>query len=160
MQQQQSSGASAVVEDKRPARVAVVTGGAGGIGQASARRLAQDGHLVAVADLAPADETERLVREVGGELFYGRCDVADPDSVRRYADALVDRYRRVDILVHNAGVYPLLSFDETDWATWRRVTDVSLDSAFHLTKAFLPGMREAGWGRIVLMASTTFHSGS
>lgn len=141
-------------------RVAVVTGAASGIGQAYAQRLAAEGHVVAVGDLQTAEETEALVRDAGGEAFSARCDVAAADSVRTFADAVLDRYGRADILVHNAGIYPLVPFDETDWATWRRVMDINLDSLFHLTKAFLPGMREAGWGRIVVMTSTTFHAGS
>ncbi len=141
-------------------RVAVVTGGAGGIGQAYARRLAADGHAVVVADLADADETERLVREDGGQIVSRRCDVSSADSVRALAEDALERHGHVDVLVHNAGIYPIAPFEQTDWETWRRVMDVNLDSLFHLTKAFLPGMREAGWGRIVVMASTTFHDGT
>ncbi len=141
-------------------RVAVVTGGAAGIGQAYARRLAADGHAVVVADLAAADETERLVREDGGSVSSARCDVGSAESVRDLADGVLERHGHVDVLVHNAGIYPIAPFEDTDWATWRRVMDINLDSLFHLTKAFLPGMREAGWGRIVVAASTTFHDGT
>jgi len=141
-------------------RVAVVTGGAAGIGQAYARRLAADGRAVVVADLAPAEETERLVREDGGEITSGVCDVSSAESVRAFADDVHERHGRVDVLVHNAGIYPIVPFLQTDWATWRRVMDVNLDSLYHLTQAFLPGMVEAGWGRIVVMASTTFHDGT
>ena len=141
-------------------RVAVVTGGGAGIGQAYAVRLAQEGHLVAVADVGPTDLTEKLIRDIGGTVFAERCDVSDPESVAAFADAVNARLGRVEILVHNAGIYPMGSFEDTDWATWRRIMSVNLDSAFHLTKAFLPGMKEAGWGRIVIMASTTFHSGA
>ncbi|MEV4452587.1 MULTISPECIES: SDR family NAD(P)-dependent oxidoreductase [Streptomyces] len=151
--------ASDTTEPERTKRVAVVTGGAAGIGQGYALRLARDGHTVAVADLGPADETEKLIHEAGGEVFSARCDVSDPDSVARFATAVTDRFGDVDILVHNAGIYPIVPFEETDWATWRRIMDVNLDSLFHLTKAFLPGMKQHGWGRIVVMASATFHSG-
>jgi NAD(P)-dependent dehydrogenase (short-subunit alcohol dehydrogenase family) len=144
---------------ERSSKLAVVTGGAAGIGQAFALRLARDGHAVAIADLAPADETVRLVREDGGEVFAGRCDVSDPESVARYAHSVTEQLGRVDILVHNAGIYPLGPFRSTDWATWRRIMDVNLDSLFHLVKTFLPGMEEAGWGRIVVTASVAFHAG-
>ncbi|MFE4756756.1 SDR family NAD(P)-dependent oxidoreductase [Streptomyces mirabilis] len=146
-------------EPERTKRVAVVTGGAAGIGQGYALRLARDGHKVAVADLGPADETEKLIREAGGEVFAARCDVSEADSVAGFATAVGERFGHVDILVHNAGIYPIVPFEETDWATWRRIMDVNLDSLFHLAKAFLPGMRQQGWGRIVVMASATFHSG-
>jgi len=151
---------SGVSSTTRSSKVAVVTGGAAGIGQAFARRLAQDGHAVAIADLASADETEKMVREAGGEVFAGRCDVSDPESVAGYAHSVIERLGRVAILVHNAGIYPVAPFKDTDWAMWRRIMEINLDSLFHLTKAFLPGMEEAGWGRIVVMASTAFHAGS
>jgi NAD(P)-dependent dehydrogenase (short-subunit alcohol dehydrogenase family) len=140
--------------------VAVVTGGASGIGQAYARRLAREGRIVAVADLSEATDTARLIEREGGTSFSRPCDVSDPESVRAYADAVLSEFGRVDILVHNAGIYPMGPFDELDWGTWRRIMDVNLDSLFHVTKAFLPGMREAGWGRIVAMASTVFHAGA
>jgi NAD(P)-dependent dehydrogenase (short-subunit alcohol dehydrogenase family) len=146
-------------QTQRTKRVAVVTGGAAGIGQAYAVRLARDGCIVAVADVASADETVGLVREVGGEVFAGRCDVSDGKSVAQFAQSVTDRHGRIDILVHNAGIYPMVSFDRTDWATWRRIMDVNLDSGFHLAKAVLPGMKAAGWGRIIIMASTAFHLG-
>ncbi len=141
-------------------RVAVVTGGAAGIGLAYARRLAADGRAVVIADLTACEDTERLVREEGGELEAGVCDVSSAESVRAFADDVLERHGHVDVLVHNAGIYPIAPFLQTDWATWRRVMDVNLDSLFHLTQAFLPGMVEAGWGRIVVMASTTFHDGT
>ncbi|MFJ8026195.1 SDR family NAD(P)-dependent oxidoreductase [Streptomyces sp. NPDC096311] len=151
--------ASGTNEAQTTKRVAVVTGGAAGIGQGYALRLARNGHTVAIADLGPADETEKLIREAGGEVFSARCDVSDADSVAGFAAAVTERFGAVDILVHNAGIYPIVPFEDTDWATWRRIMDVNLDSLFHLTKAFLPGMKQHGWGRIVVMASATFHSG-
>jgi NAD(P)-dependent dehydrogenase (short-subunit alcohol dehydrogenase family) len=149
-----------VSEAKRSGRVAVITGGAAGIGQCYALRFAQDGHAVAVADLVPADETEQLVGKAGGRFFWQQCDVSDAGSVTRFVDSVTGQFGHIDILVHNAGIYPRAKFEDTDWAIWRRIMDVNLDSLFHLTKAVLPGMREAGWGRIVIMASATFHLGS
>jgi NAD(P)-dependent dehydrogenase (short-subunit alcohol dehydrogenase family) len=136
-------------EEKKPGKVAVVTGGAAGIGQAYARRLARDGRTVVVADVAPADETVRLIRDAGGDVLPAHCDVSDAGSVERFADLVLAGFERADILVHNAGIYPIAPFEDTDWATWRRIMDVNLDSLFHLSKAFLAGMKQAGWGRIV-----------
>lgn len=141
-------------------RVAVVTGGAAGIGQAFARRLAQDGHTVAVADLAPAHETLGAIGQVGAEASAGHCDVSEAESVQAYAQDIKERHGGADILVHCAGIYPIAPFLETDWATWRRIMGINLDSLFHLTQAFLPGMVEKGWGRVIVMASTTFHNGT
>jgi NAD(P)-dependent dehydrogenase (short-subunit alcohol dehydrogenase family) len=137
----------------------VVTGGAAGIGQALAERLAAAGHRVAIADLAPADETLELVSAAGSEGFAARCDVSSGESVADFATWVTERFGRCDVLVANAGIYPVMSFDDTTWEDWRRVMSVNLDSLFHLTKAFLPGMRQAGWGRIIATASNGFYSG-
>jgi NAD(P)-dependent dehydrogenase (short-subunit alcohol dehydrogenase family) len=140
-------------------RIAVVTGAAAGIGQAFAHRLALDGHRVAIADVEPAGETEDLVRGAGSAAFSMRCDVSSGEEVARFADAVRERFGRCDVLVANAGIYPIAPFAETSWETWRRIMAVNLDSLFHLTQAFLPGMRDMGWGRIVVMASNGFHTG-
>jgi NAD(P)-dependent dehydrogenase (short-subunit alcohol dehydrogenase family) len=146
-------------QDTNRRRVAVVTGAAAGIGQAYALRLAQDGRDVVIADLGPADETEQMVRTAGATALAVRTDVSDPDSVAGLAASVTEQFGGADILVHNAGIYPLAPFEETTFETWRKVMSVNLDSAFHLTQAFLSAMRERGWGRVVLIASTSFHTG-
>jgi len=114
---------------------------------------------VAIADLAPAEETLGLVSAAGSEGFAARCDVSSGESVAQFARWVEEHFGRCDVLVANAGIYPVMSFDDTTWEGWRRVMSVNLDSLFHLTKAFLPGMREAGWGRIIATASNGFYSG-
>jgi NAD(P)-dependent dehydrogenase (short-subunit alcohol dehydrogenase family) len=141
-------------------RVAVVTGAAAGIGQAFAVRLAQDGAKVVIGDIAPADETIGLVEEAGGEALAVDCDVASGESVAGLAAAAFDHFGRVDILVHNAGIYPVAMFTDMTFEDWRKVLSVNLDSMFHVCHEFLPGMRERGWGRVLCMASTTFHAGT
>ena len=136
-----------------------MTGGAAGIGRALAERLAAAGHRVAIADVEAADETLELVSAAGSEGFAAPCEVSSAESVAEFADAVRERFGRCDVLVANAGIYPVMSFDDTTWEDWRRVMSVNLDSLFHLTKAFLPGMRGAGWGRIIAMASNGFYSG-
>src|SRR3954470_1213276 len=140
-------------------RVAVITGAAAGIGQETARRLAVDGHRIAIADIADASETIGIVEAVGGEAVGFECDVSSPDSVAAMATAVRERFGRADVLIANAGIYPIRSFDETTWEQWRQMMSINLDSLFLLLKAFLPGMRAAGWGRIVALASNTFHTG-
>jgi NAD(P)-dependent dehydrogenase (short-subunit alcohol dehydrogenase family) len=137
----------------------VVTGGAAGIGQAFALRLARDGHRVAIADVAPADETRALLRATGVEALVVRCDVASGESVRALAREVQAHLGDCDILVASAGIYPIAPFEETTWEQWHRVLAVNLDSLFHLTQAFLPGMRRSGWGRIVAVASNLFYTG-
>jgi NAD(P)-dependent dehydrogenase (short-subunit alcohol dehydrogenase family) len=142
-----------------PPRTAVVTGAAAGIGQALALRLAAAGHRVAIADLVDASETLELIASAGSDGMAVRCDVSSGESVAGLARTVNERFGRCDVLVANAGIYPVTSFDDCTWEDWRRVMSVNLDSLFHLTKAFLPGMRESGWGRIIATASNGFYSG-
>jgi NAD(P)-dependent dehydrogenase (short-subunit alcohol dehydrogenase family) len=149
----------AIGQSEGRGRAAVVTGAAAGIGQAIAERLARDGLRVAIADTAPAEETLELIAAAGSEGFAQRCDVAEGASVADFAAAVRERFGRCDVLVANAGIYPMATFDDYTWEQWRAVMAVNVDSLFHLGKAFLPGMREAGWGRIVVAASNGFYSG-
>jgi NAD(P)-dependent dehydrogenase (short-subunit alcohol dehydrogenase family) len=114
---------------------------------------------VAIADLVDASETLELMASAGSDGLAVRCDVSSGESVAGLARTVNERLGRCDVLVANAGIYPVTSFDDCTWEDWRRVMSVNLDSLFHLTKAFLPGMRESGWGRIIAMASNGFYSG-
>ena len=140
-------------------RVAVVTGGAAGIGQAFVERLAREGARVVVADVGDASETLRLAEAAGGEAIAVRCDVSSEQDVATLGAAVTERFGAAEILVHNAGIYPLVDFSAMTFADWRRIMSVNLDSAFLLCHEFLPGMRERRWGRVVCMSSTAFHAG-
>ena len=137
-------------------KVAVITGAATGIGQAYATRLAEDGADIVIADLQAGEETAALVRAAGRAALAVRCDVSSQDDVARLAAEATRRFGRCDILVNNAGIYPHIEFDALTFADWRRVMAVNLDSMFLVSKAFVPGMKERGWGRIVNIASNTF----
>ena len=137
-------------------KVAVITGAATGIGQAYAQRLAEDGAHIVVADTQPGEETAALVRAAGREALAVRCDVSSQEEVARLAEEVARRFGRCDILVNNAGIYPQIDFDALTFADWRRVIAVNLDSMFLVSKAFVPGMKERNWGRIVNIASNTF----
>jgi NAD(P)-dependent dehydrogenase (short-subunit alcohol dehydrogenase family) len=140
-------------------RVAVVTGGANGIGREIALRLADDGADVAVLDVADAEHVAAKLEHRSGRALAVFCDVTDEASVAQAAMRVTDELGSADILVNNVGVYPYDDFAEIDLATWRRVMAVNLDSVFIVSSAFVPAMRARGWGRIVNMASNTFHGG-
>ena len=139
-------------------KIAVITGAAAGIGQAFAKRLAQDGAYVVIADLSPGTETVRLVESSGGQAMAYICDVASPDSVAALAKDVELKFGSCDILINNAGVYPLKPFGELTFADWRHVMSINLDAAFLTTSAFIPGMKQRGWGRIVNMSSSTLNT--
>jgi NAD(P)-dependent dehydrogenase (short-subunit alcohol dehydrogenase family) len=135
---------------------AVVTGAANGIGQAYARRLAADGFDIAVADVVEAAATRAFVEAEGQKFFSAIVDVTSPTSTAQFAVAVNEALGPVAAVVNNAGIYPWKSFQETDYDLWRKVIGVNLDGAFLMCKAFVPGMVERKFGRIVNVASTTF----
>jgi NAD(P)-dependent dehydrogenase (short-subunit alcohol dehydrogenase family) len=133
-------------------RVAIVTGGVGGIGTATVRRFAEEGAKVVVADLA--DEAGRaLADEVAGS--YVRCDVTDSEQVGALVETAVSAYGTVDIAFNNAGISPPDddSILDTGLEAWRRVQEVNLTSVYLCCKAVLPVMREHGRGSIINTAS-------
>jgi NAD(P)-dependent dehydrogenase (short-subunit alcohol dehydrogenase family) len=139
-------------------KVAVISGAAGGIGQAFAQRLARDGADIVIADVAAAGETVQMVEQAGRAALACRCDVSAEASVRALAEAVEQRFGRCDILVNCAGIFPLQPFEQMTFADWRRVQSINFDSVFLMSAAFAPGMRARRWGRIVNMASSTLGS--
>jgi len=139
-------------------KVAVVTGAAAGIGQAFAKRLALDGADVVIADVNPGTETMKLVEAAGRQAIACICDVSSPDSVAALAKEVERKFGRCDILINNAGIYPLKPFEEMTFADWRHVMSVNLDAAFLTASTFIPSMKQRGWGRIVNMSSSTLNT--
>ena len=138
--------------DRLNGRVAVVTGGASGIGLASVRRLASEGARVVVSDLN-SEAGKRAADEVSG-LFVS-ADVTDPEAVERLF-AVADReYGSVDVAFNNAGISPPDddSILDTGLEAWRRVQEVNLTSVYLCCKAAIPYMRRQGKGSIINTAS-------
>ena len=139
------------------ARVAIVTGGARGIGAATARRLAADGMAVAVVDLdeAACAGTVTAIVEAGGRALAVAADVTVPDRVAAATDRVAAELGPPTVLVNNAGVLRdnlLFKMSEDDWET---VMAVHLRGAFLFSKAVQKHMVDAGWGRIVSLSSTS-----
>jgi NAD(P)-dependent dehydrogenase (short-subunit alcohol dehydrogenase family) len=141
-------------------RVAVVTGGANGMGREIALRLARDGADVAVVDFADASATVADIEALGRRAIAIGCDVTEPDAVASAVVEVTERLGVASILVNNVGIYPYDAFSDIDLEGWRRVMRINLDSVFIVSAAFVPAMRAQRWGRIVNMASNTFHGGS
>jgi NAD(P)-dependent dehydrogenase (short-subunit alcohol dehydrogenase family) len=141
------------VTGRHRGRVAVVTGGARGIGRAYALRLAGEGAAVAVLDRADAAEVVAEVEAAGGTAVAVRTDLTDPAAVAAARKEVTSRLGPVQVLVNNAGIYPNQMFEEMTFEDWRRMFAVNVDALFHTCRAFVPDMRAAGWGRIVNMTS-------
>lgn len=137
-------------------RSAVVTGGGRGAGAAIARALADAGAAVLVAARSEA-QVQQVARELtarGARASAAVCDVAEAASVEALVHAASRALGRVDILVNNAGIAFASAVHTTTVADWDRVFAVNVRGTFLCTRAFLPGMVERGWGRVVNIAST------
>lgn len=145
-------------------RVAVVTGGGRGLGRAYALLLAAQGAKVVVndpggglsgagADAGPAAQVTDEITAAGGEAVANTDSVATPAGGRAIVDAALERYGRIDILIHNAGIVRRASLKEMSYDDFDAVLDVHLRGAFHVVRPAFPAMCEAGYGRIVLTSS-------
>ena len=139
------------------ARVALVTGGAGGIGAAVCRALAADGRRVAVADLS-AGAGQAVADELDGVSLA--LDVTDPASVAAAVAGVEEALGPVDVLVNCAGWDELRPFLDTDEAFQAKVLEINLAGPVRVTRAVLGGMLERGWGRVVNIASDAGRVGS
>lgn len=138
-------------------RVAIVTGSAQGIGEAIARRIAQNDVTVVIADVN-AEKGQKVAESLGG--LFVRTDVSDPAAVQNLVDTTVGQYGRIDILVNDAAIVPFVAWEDLTFEEWRRVMAVNVDGLFLVTKAVSKVMAEAGYGRIVNIASNTFVAGT
>jgi NAD(P)-dependent dehydrogenase (short-subunit alcohol dehydrogenase family) len=139
-------------------KVAVITGAANGIGQAFAKRLAEDGVHIAIADIAPGEATVKLVEQAGRQALACQCDVTSEPAVVAMAADVQKKFGRCDIVINCAGIFPVQAFDTMSFADWRKVMAINLDGMFLVTHAFVPGMKQRGWGRIVNLSSSTVGS--
>ncbi len=143
--------------------VAIVTGGARGIGRSYVLGLAKEGAKVVIADIADATETVDAVRDAEGEALAVETDVTDEESARAMARATLDAYGRIDILVNNAGIpgrFARLPVEEVSVELWDRIMAVNAKGMFLCAKAVLPTMKAQRSGRIINISSHTFYNGS
>ncbi len=136
-------------------RVAVVTGGNGGIGLGMAKGMASIGASVVVAgrDAGKAADAVKQLQDMGAEATFISVDVADDRSCTDLIAASAAHFGRLDILINNAGMNNRKQPDEYDMAEWREVLDVNLSSAFACCQAAYPEMKKAGGGKIINIGS-------
>jgi len=133
--------------------VAVVTGGAQGIGRRTAEVLAGRGYAAAIIDLHEPSATTRAVEAAGGQGYGFAGDITSEGTVAEFARGVMERFGRVDVLVNNAGISHIAPAEETSFADYRRVLEVNLVAPFLLCRIFGKEMLEAGSGSIVNVAS-------
>ena len=145
-------------------RVAVITGGGRGLGRSYALLLASRGAKVVVndpggnlsgggEDVTPADDVVREIAAAGGEAVASTDSVSTPDGGKAIIDTAVDRFGRIDILIHNAGNVRRSPLRDMSYEDFEAVVDVHLRGAFHVVRPAFPMMCDAGYGRIVLTSS-------
>ena len=139
-------------------KVVIITGGALGIGQATAWEFAKEGAMVTIADVnrEAGEATVAEVECLGGEGLLLEADVSDSSDCRRVVEATVERYGGVDILFNNVGIQPPASYvnvEDTPETLWDRIIGVNLKSCFLMSKYAIPEMRKRGGGVIINTAS-------
>jgi NAD(P)-dependent dehydrogenase (short-subunit alcohol dehydrogenase family) len=142
-------------------QTALITGGAGGIGFATAKRLASEGATVGIVDIR-SDATEAAVealRNDGHEAYAYPSDVTEPDQVKSAFDDFEKRTGQIDVLVNLAGDYPIIPFDEMTLEQWRSAVALNLDATFVTCHDVMPRMIRRGYGRISTVSSATVYLG-
>ena len=137
-------------------KVALVTGGGRGLGEAICRTLAEAGAIAVVADIRE-DLTEKVVAEIqadGGKATALRLDVSDEQQVEQAIAQVLEQHGQLDVLINNAGIDVTVSIEELSVADWDRIVAVNLRAPFVLSKAVFTQMKQQGGGHIVNVAST------
>ena len=142
-------------------RVAVVTGGAKGLGRAAAIRLASEGAQIAIIDFADASGTRDEIRSAGGTAEVWQADVTSEDQVNKAFEGIGARFGHVDILVNNAGILsPRKAWNQWTAEELQRYIDINYLGYFRVAKAAYPLLKQSQHGRVINIASRTFFMGN
>ncbi|MBS5386252.1 MAG: 3-oxoacyl-ACP reductase FabG [Clostridiales bacterium] len=134
-------------------KVAIVTGAGRGLGRGIAVKLAEEGAKVIAADMAPAEETVKQIKETGGEASVYTVNVAKQEEVQSMVQFAIDTYGKLDIMVNNAGINRDGMLHKMPVENWNTVIDVDLTGTFYGTQEAVKYMREKGYGRIINISS-------
>jgi 2-hydroxycyclohexanecarboxyl-CoA dehydrogenase len=143
-------------------KVALVTGAATGIGAAISRRLARDGIAVGVLDIL-IDEARKVADQIGGaggKAIPLQADITNREQVKAALARLREAFGPITILVNNAGITGMVSFEELTDAQWDKMFEVNTKGTFIVSQLVVPDMKAAGWGRIVNISSSSAQSGA
>ncbi|MEZ4956714.1 MAG: 3-oxoacyl-ACP reductase FabG [Saprospiraceae bacterium] len=146
---------------KLEGQVAIITGGARGIGEGICKVFCEAGATVALWDVLDAgQETADAIAADGGSIFFQKVDVTAAESVENAVAEIMEKHGRIDILINNAGVIRDRSFMKMTQQEWNTVINVNVNSLFVTTKAVIPHMREANYGRIISASSINAMAGA
>lgn len=135
-------------------QLAIVTGGARGIGKGVCKVFCEEGATVAIWDVLDiGEDTAKELADNGGDIFFQKVDITDRASIQKALEALLAEHKKVDILINNAGVLRDRSFMKMSDEEWHTVINVNLTGLYNTTKAVIPHMKEAGYGRVVSASS-------
>ena len=136
-------------------KVAIITGGASGLGEAQAKTLAKEGAAVVVTDIdrATGEEVVCAIKEAGGRAIFVKQDVSLPNSWSEVIQQTIGEFGGLHILVNNAGIAPVQDFETSTLEDWRKVTAVNLDGVYLGTQAAINHMKNNGGGSIINMSS-------
>jgi 3-hydroxybutyrate dehydrogenase len=138
-------------------KAALITGSTSGIGAACAAALAAEGASVIINGFGDAADIEAQVKALsvasGAQAIHSAADLSDEAAVLAMADECLARFGQIDILVNNAGIQHVCPVEDFPIEMWRKMQAIMVDAPFLLSRAFVPGMKDKGWGRIISTAS-------
>ena len=141
-------------------QVAIVTGGARGIGKGICEVFCREGATVALWDVLDGTETVNEITQNGGKIFFQKVDVTDQNSVDNAIEEIIEKHGKIEILINNAGIIRDRSFLKMSEEEWDSVINVNLKSLYVVTRAVIPYMKENGYGRIVSASSINGTAGA
>jgi 3-oxoacyl-[acyl-carrier protein] reductase len=146
---------------KLDGQIAVITGGARGIGEGICKIFCKEGATVAIWDiLDEGEKTADRIKKEGGNIIFQKVNVTDQSSVNIAVEKLIGEFGKIDILINNAGIIRDRSLLKMTRDEWDRVIDVNINSLYVTTKAVLPHMKEAKYGRIINASSINAFQGA
>ena len=136
-------------------KVALISGGSRGMGAVEAKLFASEGARIIIGDIREEEgrQVEAQINESGGECFFTHLDVTNEANWLEAIAQAVARYGKLDILINNAGIFPMEKIEETTEESWDMVMDVNAKGVFLGTKSVIPAMRNAGGGSIINLSS-------
>jgi 3-oxoacyl-[acyl-carrier protein] reductase len=141
-------------------QVAIVTGGARGIGKGICEVFCREGATVALWDVLDGTQTVNEITQNGGKIFFQKVDVTDQSSVDSAIEEIIKQHGKIEILINNAGIIRDRSFLKMSEEEWDSVINVNLKSLYVVTRSVIPYMKENGYGRIVSASSINGTAGA